>query len=111
VHCALSALAEHRLVQSPLHCALHAPSQSNEPGFPLQSPMHVVLQLDVHITSADALHCPLQEAWSFASQAALTLMGVHCAVHSPMASTLQFAFAETSMFPQSARLKACTSDV
>jgi hypothetical protein len=99
LHCETFPLDEHCPSQSALHCALHCALQSNMPGFALHEPVHVPEQFVVHDTSAETLQLPLQPTSSFASHAMSTLIGVHCAVHPPDVSTLQFAFAEMSMLP------------
>lgn len=85
--------------QLPSHCVLHSPSQENE-----ALPLHFAWQLVIsHCPSHDTvgrLQLPWQSTDSFALQAAVTLIGVHCAVQPPWTSALHVASAETSMFPQ-----------
>jgi hypothetical protein len=63
---------------------------------PLHVPWHEVVQL----ASTIAVQPPWHDAYSLPSHAAWTLIGVHCAVQPPEATTLQLAFAETSILPQ-----------
>src|SRR5258708_22317927 len=109
LHCVTLPLDAHRASQSALHCPLHCALQSNEPGFALhdatQLPEHIVVQL----TSTDTLQLPVHPTWSFASHATSTLMGVHCASHPPITSTLQLASAEMSIFPHASSGEALAS--
>lgn len=85
-------LAEHSEEQlSPSHSALHPASQSVEQYFShvkvsgcfVHSVLHVVLQVSVQVSSAEALH--------IAEQVAVKLSGVHFAVHPPDVSKWQLA--------------------
>jgi len=105
-HCAWSALAEQAPSQCPSQSASQDPWQSNMPGLDVQLAMQLPLQVVLQFTSADAVHCPPHVTSSCAAHAASKLIGVQSAVQPPAVSSLQLAFAWTSMLPHEERTSA-----
>ncbi len=80
--CPLLACPEHSASQSALQDQVQSALQSRPPAFAVQRPAQSASQLPEQLASMSAVHWPMQETWPFAWHAAVTLMGVHCALQS-----------------------------
>jgi hypothetical protein len=105
-HCVLFAFDAQDPWQVPEQSASQDPWQSKLPGFAMQLAVQLPLQFVVQFTSAVAMHIPLHDAWSCAAQAASKWTGVQLTVQPPDVSSVQFAFACTSMLPHDERRSA-----
>jgi hypothetical protein len=105
-HCDWLPFDWHAPWQLPEQSASHEPSQSKVPGWALQLASQFPLQLAVQFTSADAVHCPEHITSSCAAHAASKCTGVQSAEQPPDVSSLQLAFACTSMLPHEERRSA-----